>query len=437
MTQSAPTPHIRGDVLEGPLEQFRPNTWNANKLTEHQQRALEFDLLNVGWLKSQALLIWGTDEKGTKKNIIIDGEHRWIGGRNVGFKSCPYVSLDGIPEDEAKELSIRIHKRGQWDPIMLAGVIEQVKKRIDPTMAPLVLGFTPLQLSDMSKQIAKTPPKPSPTTPATATAGEDDDTIPEGPKEAITKKGDLWRIGDHLLLCGDSFQVENRDRLFAAAGIKWVDLVVTDPPFAIYGSSSGISSDVADDKMIEPFFTQMWRTFLLYAREFAHFYVHCDWRSLATIWNTAKAETIVPKNVLVWDKGGSGLGSNYANTHELIYFGARLPALTTMRSTSRRGMRTVHAPNVLHFNRPHGEDRLHNAAKPVALLKVFLENSLEKDETVIDFFGGSGSVMLAAQQVGHKNITIEKEPRGCDVIIARMKKRAGLDAARVSAQKKK
>lgn len=256
--------------------------------------------------------------------------------------------------------------------------------------------------------------------------GTNEDHVPEPPAEPKTKDGDLWILGDHRLICGDSLNADVRARLLE--GVGYVDLVLTDPPFAIYGSSTGIGADIVDDKMIRPFFEQIFRAISASIREFGHIYVHCDWRSWSAIWDAAGRAQISVKNALVWDKGSSGLGSNYANTYEMVGFFARLPPPTAMKSTTRRGQRSVFSPNLVRHNRVVGDERLHNAAKPVAMLRDLIENSSDVGEVVLDLFGGSGTTLIAAEQTRRRARVAEIEPRWCDVIVSRWERVTGKTA---------
>lgn len=114
----------------------------------------------------------------------------------------------------------------------------------------------------------------------------DDEEEPQPRGEPTTQPGDVWRLGEHRLICGDSFEPETLARLLEGTE---ADAVVTDPPFAIYGSSTGIASDIADDKMVRPFFEQMGRAIAAHVKWFGHVYVHCDWRSYSAIWEGMKS----------------------------------------------------------------------------------------------------------------------------------------------------
>lgn len=245
--------------------------------------------------------------------------------------------------------------------------------------------------------------------------GEDD--IPQAPKKPTTKLGDVWKCGEHLVVCGDSFNPKVRALVLTD---KLVDLVVTDPPFAIYGSSTGIGADIADDKMIQPFMDSVMMTIGTHLKEFGHGYVCCDWRSWATLWNAARHHSLAVKNKIIWDKGNQGMGSMYQQCYEETMFLARVPPPKAMTSTTKRGHRLVQGKsNVIRINRPTGEDRKSNAAKPVELFRYFIENSSDEGETVVDFFCGSGTTLIAAEQTKRKAILFDVEPTEVDKTVLR------------------
>jgi len=255
--------------------------------------------------------------------------------------------------------------------------------------------------------------------------------------------GDLWILGRHRLVVGDTFDAATRAALLAPDG-GLVDLIVTDPPYAVYGSSTGIGSSIADDGMVRPFFRELAQTLAEVAKIWAHVYVCCDWRSWPSVWDGFK-NRLAPKNLIVWDKGGSGLGSSYANAYELIGFFARLPPARAMKSSEARGQRSVYRPNVKRanpeattpleldeteqvmrrFNRPHGEERNHNAAKPPELFAWFIENSSDVGAVVLDCFAGGGACLEACENLNRSARLLEKEPDTADSIVARWIKLTG------------
>lgn len=129
-------PRVVGKVQMLPLASVKANSWNMNGMTDFQKESLKQGLAKDGWMASQALLIWGTDTKGKAKNIIIDGEHRWIAASELGMKTGPMVVLEGVSEIDAKALTIKMnHKRGESDPERLALVVKELQAKYGGDMA--------------------------------------------------------------------------------------------------------------------------------------------------------------------------------------------------------------------------------------------------------------------------------------------------------------
>ena len=100
--QPKATIQVRGDVVSRKLDSVKPNPWNPNTMSDEMKESLLYGLKRDGWLASQALLIWGTDEKGERQDLIIDGEHRWLAATGEGLQKGPMVFLDGLSAAEAK-----------------------------------------------------------------------------------------------------------------------------------------------------------------------------------------------------------------------------------------------------------------------------------------------------------------------------------------------
>jgi hypothetical protein len=139
-----------GDVVMRAIDSVKPNTWNPNKMTAFQRESLKSGLKSDGWLKSQALLIWGTDEQGAIKSEIIDGEHRWTAAKLLGFEEAPMVVLDGLKESQAKALTIKMNsKRGEFDTEDLAVLIRSLVGDLDVADLGMELGVVSEDLMKM------------------------------------------------------------------------------------------------------------------------------------------------------------------------------------------------------------------------------------------------------------------------------------------------
>lgn len=265
--------------------------------------------------------------------------------------------------------------------------------------------------------------------PAPGNRVEGDDDL-EPPPVAVSELGAVYHLGPHVLVCGDCLmdspppeasrippEAGAVQKLKAAMAIEYFDCGLTDPPYAIYGSSTGVSSSVTDDKIVRPFFRAVCVRLEGLLRLFGPGFIFCDWRSYPTLFVAAGDTHLEVKNKVVWDKNGSGLGSNFANTYEEIVYVVKMPPQLAMKSgRATTGIRSILKPNILHHDRARGDDREHNAAKPVPLLVELLEAATDTGGTVVDMFGGSGSTLIAAAECGRRCGIVELEPRWCDVI---------------------
>lgn len=242
------------------------------------------------------------------------------------------------------------------------------------------------------------------------------------------ERGQLWQLGElHYIYCGDSFDPETWQVLLAGQKAR---VAVTDPPYAIYGSSSGLSAEITDDAMVQPFFLQLFKMLEENLDWFGHAYVCCDWRSWAAIWQMAKQTRMVCKNKIVWDKGAQGMGNNYANCYEEIGFFHKLPKQNAMGDRPT-GQRAVLRPNLQRFNRVPGPKKAHNAQKPLALMTEFILNSSDKGDLVLEPFCGSGTTVMACQMEGRRCRAVDLDPKWVAVTLERFKEEFGIKAVKV------
>lgn len=402
----------RGRIIEHiALDELLPYARNSRTHSAEQINQIAASIREFGF--TQPCLVRGSPP------TILAGHARALAGRKLGMITAPCIRLDDLTDAQARAYVIADNKLAEnagWDDAALTAEFDELA---GVSFDLALTGFDPAEVRDVRKRAGKgqaSAPK--------GQAGEDEfGTVPIDP---ITRPGDVWHIGRHRLVCGDSLDRGTWQR-HLDAGLK-PSCIATDPPYAIYGSSTGMASDIADDKMVRPFFESVLRLCRDVLPYFGHLYVFCDWRSYPTIAMAAKTvDTLELKNTLVWDKGGSGLGSNYANTHEFVAFFHKLPAQTAMGHRAA-GIRAVHKPNIVRFNRPSGDERKHNAAKPVALMRELLDNSTSPGDVCFEPFCGSGSTMVAADQQGVVCVACDLEPKWCDVTIGRMLKLRELEA---------
>lgn len=375
-----------------------PRNWRIHP--KAQQDALAAVLDQVGWV--QDVIVNRTT------GHVVDGHLRVSLAISRGEPSIPVVYVELEPEEEALILA-------SLDPLAAMAVTdaEQLRALMED------IGEQDAALQTMLDTVVGKEPK---------VGLVDPDDVPEERAETSVQRGDVYLLGRHRLVCGDS--TDAADVAVLMDGSK-AAMLCSDPPYAIYGSSTGIGSDIADDKMVRPFFEGILRLAVEHLEMFAHVYVCCDWRSWPSWWEMAKRVELAPKNLIVWDKGGGGLGSSYANAYELVGFFAKLPKQTVMTSNQKRGQRQVHKPNIWRGGRVSG-DRLHNAQKPVELMEFLIENSSDAGDVVLEPFAGSGTTIIAAERQSRRCYAMEIEPKYVQVCIDRWEAFTGEKAVKVN-----
>jgi DNA modification methylase len=376
---------------------------NARKRTDSSARLIQESLQRYGAARSIVI-----DED----NRILAGNGTIEGAKALGLTKLKVVEAagdeiiavrrSGLSEDDKVGLALadnRAAELSDWDAEMLQQLSEE--HDIAPWFDQEVLDAL-LQEAEQLEPVE---------------GNTDPDEVPDAPVDPITKPGDLWILGNHRLLCGDSTNIQHVERLMDG---QKADMVFTDPPYALFGNSTGVEG-IADDKMIMPFFRDIFSACRTFVQPFGHVYACCDWHSCNAI-NKAAAEVTLPaKNLIVWDKGDAGIGGMFMNCHELIWFFTNTPEnRNTTKSARKRGERPVNGvPNIWRVKKVPPKQREHNAAKPIELVNIGINASSDKGALVLDLFGGSGTTLISAEETGRKCRMMEMEPKYCDVIVKR------------------
>lgn len=381
-----------------PLDDLTPADYNPRRITPQARKALRDSVARFGLVQE---LVWN---RRTRR--LVGGHQRLDVLHSLGLKDAPVAVVDlGPDEERALNLVLNNPEAQGMFTRSAAAMVEELRVTLPDLSRTLRFPNLAARLAEADAETVKRGKKHRKIDP---------DEVPD-PTEPRAKPGEVYQLGSHRVTCGRFEDDATFERL---SGEDKAQAVVIDPPYAIYGSSTGIASDVADDAMVAPFFAAIMRRVWSRLSYFGHAYLCCDWRSYPALWEAAKLGNMASLNCIVWDKGGQGLGSNYANTHELVWFGAKLPKQTTMGARVS-GQRPVHRPNMFRFNRPAGAERLHNAAKPVDLMREFVRNSTDPDALVVDFFAGSGTVLIACEMEGRRCHCMDKDAKWVDVTIAR------------------
>ena len=337
-----------------------------------------------------------------ENNVILSGHTRLLALEQLGITETECVRYIGLTEEQKKKYRLLANQTQQialWD-------FEKLREELDNLdFGDFDFGFDH-DLDDLYEDEKEI----------------EEDEIPEK-AETRCKLGDLWQLGSHRLICGDSTDIAVIDRLMD--GVK-ADCVFTDPPYALVGNSTGLGS--ATDDMLKPFFLAIFQNICKFTHDLMHVYVCCDWKSCNAILTEAKKTKLTEKSLIVWDKESIGLGSPYMSQYELIWFFENHKQKTMQAGkTEYKNRRNIKGKsNVWKYKRV--QDREHNAQKPVELVAEALNNSCFENEVVLDLFGGSGSTLIACEQLNRKCYMAEISPEYCDVIIQRWENFTGQKA---------
>lgn len=375
--------------------------------------------------------------------VVLGGNMRLSACRELGMKEIPcYVFPESTPTAKLKEIVIKDNGSfGAWDFDMLANE------------------WSDLALSDFGVQIPEEWGAAANDSEETDSSGEQahDDEFDEE-KDDIPercKKCDLWKLGEHLLMCGDSTSLEDVKKLLGGAKI---DMLLTDPPYNVnISNSKGMM--IANDNMGKDEFTAFLNSAMsnaVYAlKPGGAFYVWYSHSEEIAFRSAMEAAGGAIKQTLIWNKNAFTFGrSDYKWKHEPCLYGWKEGAAhwfrdefnhptviedtvdvdkmkeDEMRDMLKQMLASPAPTDVIDVDKPMRCD-LHPTMKPLELCGQLIHNSTRSGQNVLDLFGGSGSTMMACEQLGRKNYTMEYDPHYCDVIIARWEKMTGKKAERI------
>ena len=333
-----------------------------------------------------------------KDKVIINGHTRMKACKKLGMETIPAIIVDHLTKEQEDALRIADNKTGEiaeWNEDLLRAELKALE---EAGFGIEDLGFDNSELEallqgDVSVSVGETDPN----------------AVPEVPEVAVSRPGEVYVLGDHRLVCGDSTKAEDVGRVCKEGE---VDMWLTDPPYNVaYEGSNGLT--IQNDSMEDVKFREFLRTAFGHAEKTlkpgAPFYIfHADSEG----YNFRGACFDVGLRVrecLVWKKNALVLGrQDYQWIHEPCLYGWKEGA-----SHSWYGDRAQ--TTVMEFNKPKKND-VHPTMKPTEMLVYLLKNSTKRGDVVLDTFGGSGSTIIACQQTGRVCRCVELDPKYCDVI---------------------
>ena len=326
-----------------------------------------------------------------KDSGIIAGHGRLQAARKLGLTEVPCVRLEHLTETQRKAYIIadnRLALNAGWDNELLTIELNEL---LADGFALEILGFD----SDELKTLLD---------PLEPTEGlVDEDQVPEVPEEPKTKPGDIYQLGRHRLMCGDSTSIDAVEKLMDG---QKADMVFTDPPYGV--DYKGINNDSKDG--LEDLLRGAFGNYFAVSKSGAAIYCfHSD--RCADIFHTIFREFFHFSSMIIWAKNSLTLSqTDYQSQHEPCLYG-------WMNNGSHSWYSDRKQTSVWRFDKEKVVG--HTTPKPVALVEKAITNSSKGGDLVIDLFGGSGSTMIAAEKQGRCTRLMELDPKYCDVIVKR------------------
>jgi len=393
---------------------LRPRTRNPRTHTTKQIKQIAASIQEFGFISP--VLIDGADG-------IIAGHARVEAAKLIGMRDVPTVRVDHLTPAQIRAYVIadnRLAEQAGWDRNLLRLELQElsVELNFDVTVTGFETGEIDLLIS---------PPK-----------GEGPDPADEVPAvdrcaPAVSRPGDVWRIGDHLLLCGDALK---KDSYALLLGSQRAQMVFTDPPYnvAIAGNVSGLGKvkhrdfAMASGEMSTEEYTGFLAMAFRHLAEFSsngslHF-ICMDWRHMREILEAATMPYADLKALCVWSKTNAGMGSLYRSQHELIFVFKKgtAPHINNIElgRFGRNRTNLWQYPGVNTFGKERADQlTMHPTVKPAALVADAILDCSKRGGIILDVFAGSGTTLIAAQKLGRRGYGIEIDAHYVDIILRR------------------
>jgi DNA modification methylase len=433
-----------------PINQLKPATynprkWNASATTQLKESIKRFGLVDPFIVNSAP----------NRKNVIIGGHFRWTIAKEMGIKEVPivYVNIPNIERE--KELNLRLNKNtGDWDWNLLADFDESFLSNVGFSSEDLDEIFNiedDPEMFDLAKELAKL-----------------------NIQKIEVQKGDVWQLGNHRMMCGDSTIEKDVLKLM---GREKADMCFTDPPYILdylkgkkkHGKATegfGYKRDrrYLETDVLPPDFTEKWMANVSKVqKENFSIIVFENWKNIRTIWNEMEKYWRV-KNMIVWHLKNrvQGFAAKYRffNKHDIAMIGTSAgKELNTNLETEllqneyetalyaisgkpqwegyEKGKR-ICPTDFIEF---HAADEKSSGqgiifgTKPIEILIPYIKVLTKRGDLIVEPFGGSGSTLIAAEKMKRRCYLIEKSPIYCEVIKRRFEKLTGQKAQKIYGKK--
>lgn len=390
------------EIIELSVNELTPYKFNAKKHPKEQIEQIKKSIEEFGF--NDPVAVWGD------KNIIVEGHGRVMAAKEMGLDKIPVIRLDNMTDDERKAYTL-VHNKLTMNTDFDSDILELELQSFDD-----------IDMTEFGFELAD----------------DDSDDENEDFKEAddaeirddgIVKAGDIWRLGKHRLICGDSTDVKAIDKLLDG---KAVNMIYTDPPYGMnldtdYSSMSskmfkGEVGKKYDAGKVDAFTPDMIQCILAIPSK------ECF------IWGADYFSELIPErnegSWIVWDKRANGNDDVEEDYSSDKMYGSCFE-LCWSKARHKRDIARVKWAGIFGTEKEFDHKRYHPTQKPVSLSAWFIKRYSKAEDVVLDLFGGSGSTLLACEQMGRTCLMCELDEHYCDVIIARWEKLTGEKAERV------
>jgi len=379
-----------------PLESLIPYARNSRTHSDEQIAQIAASIKEFGW--TNPVLIDGD-------NGLIAGHGRIMAAKKLAIEEVPCIQLSHLTEAQKRALVIadnQLALNSGWDMEMLKVELQDLKSDdfdID------LLGFETNFIDDLLNDV-------EPTEGLT-----DEDAVPEVPIEPKTKLGDVWILGNHRLMCGDSTSIDAVDKLMDG---QKADILFTDPPYGINfapqrGTHDKILNDALEDKEFDDFLNSVFGCALSSMKPDTYAFIWTGWSRIGAFEKAIKTFFKI-QALHIWVKNNFGIGYYSRPKHEPFYL-----CLNGKPIYPNKAPADVWEANKVHKT-------IHSCEKPVELIIDILD-TYHKNSLTLDLFGGSGSTLIACEKTGRKAYVMELDIKYCDVIIKRWQDFTGQKAS--------
>lgn len=394
------------DIFKVKIKDLKPSEYNPRAMSEKEAEALEESLRRFGFV--EPIVVNGAKNR---KGIIIGGHQRFYIAKKMGMVEIPVVYIN-IPDiKKERELNLRLNKNlGHWDYDLLANFEEEML---------LDTGFESEELDKIFDLEV-----------------EEEDEVPEIPKKPVSKLEEIYQLGDHRLMCGDATKKEDVEKL---TGKNTIQLCFTSPPYNMAGGMyEGYADNLKSEKFIDLHLTVL-ANIKKHLKGFIFWNVSYNknsrWEFLEILLKIAKESGLRFLELIIWDKGHAlpiisqeGLTRRYeeillAGDEDSFKKDIEIFSLSTTEKKAHFNKKTNKGiTNYWRVETNQSQIEELRDCFPVALPKRGITLMTNRGDNVIDPFGGSGSTLIACEQLNRKCYMMEIDPRYIDVIIKRWEK---------------